>query len=157
MRKVEQIRIELSRQWIPFIYRDRIRSGRTRATSMEISQRENDVELHFTLLGIELKVGRRRIACPDLASARYLRVFARIGCQTVAVPYDITKISPLADDLEVGWQRTLLLIDELAGDSKLSMSRLRSAVVKEIRSEIEEIGPGEYMPEFRQSTGQSNY
>jgi hypothetical protein len=98
-------------------------------------------------LGIELKIAKRRIACPDLATARYLRVFARIGCRKIAVPYDISRISLLADELETAWQNTLLLL----GDTS---ARARSNLIKSMRTEINEIGPGNAMPEFRQSTRQ---
>jgi hypothetical protein len=54
---------------------------------------------------IELKVGRQRMLCPDLATARYLAVFARLGAKAIAIPYDITKISQIADELESSWHR----------------------------------------------------
>ncbi|MEP6900767.1 MAG: hypothetical protein ABJA66_03395, partial [Actinomycetota bacterium] len=110
-----------------------------------------------TLLGIELKIGNKRFSCPDLSTARYLQVFARIGCQEVAIPYDITKISMLADELEIAWHKTLLFFEELT-KSKIASAkgRMRSGLIKEIRMEIEEIGAGSLMPEFRQSTKQRN-
>ncbi len=76
------------------------------------------VVIQHTLLGVELKLGRKRLLCPDLATARYLSVFARIGCQDVAVPYDITKISHLADELESSWYRMLLLADQEAKEQR---------------------------------------
>jgi hypothetical protein len=121
---------------------------------MPIPGRENEAEILHTLLGIELKVGKRRIACPDLATARYLRVFARLGCGTVAIPYDITKVSPLADELEVAWQRLKLLIEAEVGHNPAAASRLRSLLVKMVRGAIGAIGAGEVMPEFKQSTRQ---
>lgn len=133
--------------WLPVIYAEKVRSQRTRAVEMEIPERENQVEILYTLLGIELKAGKRRIGCPDLATARYLRVFARIGCRRVAVPYDITKISVLADELETAWQKAML-------HTANKPPRLRSALVKAMRAEINDAGAGEAMPEFRQSTRQ---
>ena len=136
--------------WIPAIYRDKVRTQRTRSYEMEIPERENLAEILFTLLGIELKVGKRRFACPDLATARYLQTFARLGCRSVAVPYDITKISVLADELEVAWHR-LLLINEQNNTGKTSrtIGRSRSLVLGWVRGEIAEIGAGEKMPEFK--------
>lgn len=146
---------QLGEQWIPKIYEDKVRSQRTRAVAMAISARENRVEIFYTLLGIELKAGKRRIACPDLATARYLRVFARLGCRRVAVPYNITKISPLADELETAWQRAVLLTEVASEElSPTAASRLRSALVREIRNAVEDIGAGDIMPEFIQSTRQ---
>ena len=114
-------------------------------------------EIQHTLLGVELKVGNKRLSCPDLSTARYLQVFARLGCAEIAVPYDITKISHRADELESAWQRTLLLFEEAAGDkTPQAKGKLRAGLIKEIRHEIDEIGAGALMPEFRQSTKQRN-
>jgi hypothetical protein len=122
---------------------------------MDIPPRENQVEINYTLLGIELKIGKKRLSCPDLATARYLQIFARIGCREIAVPYDITKIGPIADELEVSWQRgLLLLVNETAERSPRARSQFRSAFVREMRTEIESVGPGEAMPAFSRSTKQ---
>jgi hypothetical protein len=72
------------------------------------------------LLGVELKIGRRRVMCPDLATARYLSVFARTGNADFALPYDISQLSRLADALEFAWHRMLLLIDNVAENRSAS-------------------------------------
>src|SRR5262249_12510514 len=104
-----------------------------------------------TLLGIELKVGKVRLLCPDLATARYLSVFARLGCEVVAIPYDITQISWIADELESSWQRMMLLADH---STKNRSSRLRSMVrrclLKEVSASIQQAGGGSQFPEFSQ-------
>jgi hypothetical protein len=143
----QDIKDTLAENWIPNIYNVRVRSDRTRAYSLNVPQKENVAEIQYTLLGIELKVGRRRFACPDLATARYLRVFARIGCRGFAVPYDITRISSVADELEMAWQRSLMLL-------KGAETVMRSAIVKAMRIEIAAIGPGEPMPLFDRETRQ---
>ena len=101
-----QVKAELGDAWLPHIYRERIRSRRTRAYHFAGLTSSSRVEIQHTLLGVELKIGRRRLLCPDLATARYLAVFARAGCPDFAVPYDITKISQLADELEWVGQRS---------------------------------------------------
>src|SRR5712692_9079106 len=108
---VEQIEAQLGDEWMGRIYRERILNMRTRAYEFASIRNGATPETHHTLLGIELKVGRRRILCPDLATARYLAVFARIGCKAVAIPYDITMISQAADELESAWHQMLLLVD----------------------------------------------
>lgn len=150
-----QVKAELADAWLPHIYRERIRSKRTRAYHFAGLTSGTRVVIQHTLLGVELKVGRRRLLCPDLATARYLSVFARAACPDVAVPYDITKISQLADELESSWQRMLLLADyHAAGKSDAFKTRIRRALVKEIRAEISAAGAGTSMPEFKQSTKQ---
>ena len=121
-------------------------AGQTRA-------KQTTPEIQHTLLGIELKVGQQRMLCPDLATARYLAVFARAGCEAVAIPYDITKISHLADELESSWHRMLLLADSLAGNrSEAFATRVRSLLIGKVRDEIAVAGAGTRIPEFKQST-----
>jgi hypothetical protein len=103
-----------------------------------------------TLLGIELKVGNRRLLCPDLATARYLSVFARVGCDVIAVPYDITQISWIADELESSWHRMMLLIDHLtAGRSARLRAMVRRRLIEETKNAIASLGAGSKFPEFK--------
>lgn len=137
------------------VYAEKVRPLRTRSYELDVPARENDTAILHTLLGIELKVGRRRFACPDLATARYLSIFARIGCREFAIPYDITRISTIADELETVLQRSLLMLQtETEKLTTQQQKRRRSHLLKKIRTEITEIGPGEKMPEFKQSTKQ---
>jgi len=146
---------QLGETWLPRIYRERILKLRTRSYHFESVKGSPRVVIQHTLLGVELKIGRRRLLCPDLATARYLSLFARLGCQDVAVPYDITKISHLADELESSWYRMLLLVDQQArAESARFRGRLRGLLLAKIRTEIVEAGPGTRIPEFRQSTKQ---
>jgi hypothetical protein len=149
------IRDELGELWLPHIYRERILRLRTRSSHLEVPIRPVAVEIQHTLLGVELKTGRRRMMCPDLATARYLAVLARAGCRDVAVPYDITQISRLADELESSWHRMLLLIEKAAeGRSHSFQARLRTLVLNEVRAEITEAGAGTPVPQFNQNTKQ---
>jgi hypothetical protein len=150
-----RVKSELNDAWLPQIYRERIRKLRTRSYSFESLRGQTRVEIQHTLLGVELKTGKRRLLCPDLATARYLSVFARAGCESVAVPYDITRISRFADELESSWQRTQLLAAHVAtGKSEAFVSRLRKILASWIRDEVAEAGAGSAVPEFNQSTKQ---
>jgi hypothetical protein len=155
MEIVSKIKEALGENWLTVIYREKIRSLRTRAYRLDVAPREHAAEIQHTLLGVELKVGNKRLSCPDLSTARYLQVFARLGCKEIAIPYDITKISHLADELESSWQRTLLLFEEEAKNKTPQIKgKLRAGLIKEIRRELDEIGAGALIPEFRQSTKQ---
>lgn len=145
----------LGEAWPPEIYRRRVLTMRTRSHRLVAAKRNSPVEILHTLLGIELKIGRRRVSCPDLATARYLAVFAHLGCAEVAVPYDITQISRLADDLDSAWHRMLLLSEHSSrGRGKTYVSKVRTRVVGEARREIEEAGAGTPIPQFNQNTKQ---
>lgn len=149
----QEIRKLLGEAWLARIYRDRILKQRTRSFHFDIKGVPTRILIQHTLLGVELKLGRKRLLCPDLATARYLLVFARAGCQDVAVPYDITKISQLADELESSWYRMLLLVEQEARAKSTSFrSRVRGALVAEIRAAIAAAGAGTRIPEFKQST-----
>jgi hypothetical protein len=146
----------LGEAWLPRIYRERILKMRNRSHHLSLNaSRPAAVEIQHTLLGVELKVGRRRMSCPDLATARYLAVFARANCPDVAVPYDISRISGLADELESAWHRMLLLVERAAPDGNSAFrARLRNFLIREVRREVAEAGAGTAIPQFNQNTRQ---
>jgi len=152
---LDQVRADLAEDWLPELYEAKVRSQRTRAYLLDISRAESSPEIQYTLLGIELRIGKRRFACPDLATARYIRVFARLGCVEFAIPYDISKISRIADELETSWQRTLLVAAELTKRRPpRSAALIRKMLVTKMRDEIAAIGAGEPMPAFDTKTRQ---
>ena len=57
-------------------------------------------QILYTFLGFELKMGRTRLSCPDMSTARYLRIFAEIGMKQVKLPYDPSRVQLLATGLE---------------------------------------------------------
>ncbi|HEX8844873.1 MAG TPA: hypothetical protein VF791_09535 [Pyrinomonadaceae bacterium] len=152
---VEEIKAALDAVWFGRIYRERILQMRTRSHHLNLPAKGAGVEIQHTLLGVELKTGRNRMMCPDLATARYLAVFARLGCREVAVPYDISRISRLADELESSWHRMLLLVERAADKRKPAFrSRLRNLLIEDARREIEAAGAGTAVPQFNQNTKQ---
>ena len=150
--QADQIKSLLNESWLGQIYREQILKTRTRAYHFGVLPPRARVEVQHTLLGVELKVGRRRFLCPDLATARYLSVFARAACTDVAIPYDITQLSRIADELESAWHRMLLLIDHHVPESQ--RTRIRGQLIAKLRTEIVEAGAGAAAPEFKQSTKQ---
>lgn len=153
---VEHIAAEMGASWLPHIYRERILKMRTRAYSFPALSKQAQPEIQHTLLGIELKVGRHRMLCPDLATARYLAVFARTSSGAVAVPYDITTVSAIADELESSWHRMLLLADDVTRNANTAFrTRLRRQLVGKVSAEIAQAGAGRAVPEFKQSTKQN--
>src|SRR5881394_2412366 len=147
-----QIENTLGESWLPRIY-DRILKTRTRSYQFPPLPKTASPQIHHTLLGIELKVGRRRMLCPDLATARYLSVFARIGCRAVAIPYDITRISLIADELDSSWHRMLLISDRLTADRDAAFrARIQRQLIGKVRDEIARVGAGPRVPEFKQRT-----
>jgi hypothetical protein len=150
-----EIKETLGEEWLPRIYRERILTLRTRSHHLSIPSKTALIEVQHTLLGVELKIGRWRGLCPDLATARYLSIFARARCPDVAVPYDISLISRLAEDLEASWRRMLHLIGQVTEDRVPAFrSRLLGVLIDQISGEIQLAGAGTAIPQFNQNTKQ---
>ncbi|MFQ5740324.1 MAG: hypothetical protein ACE5JX_15055 [Acidobacteriota bacterium] len=68
-----------------------------------------------TLLGFEVKLGRKRITCPDIVSARYLKIFGEIGMKSIRIPHDPSRTAILVAGLEyaLGHIKELLLAQPL--------------------------------------------
>lgn len=157
--RAEDVVAEIQRQLgdlaIDVIYRTKILSQRTRQYELQATARNARVEVLHTLLGIELKIGNRRLLCPDLATARYLSIFARLGCEVIAVPYDITQISRIADELESSWHRTMLLIDHFTVDRSTRLRTvIRRRLIEDTLAKIVKLGAGTKFPQFNQKTRQ---
>ncbi|MGH9803057.1 MAG: hypothetical protein ACRD82_22055 [Blastocatellia bacterium] len=152
---VAEIKSVMGDQLISAIYRDRVRTIRTRSYKLNAPAKKVEVEVMHTLLGVELKIAQRRLLCPDLATARYLSVFARLGVAEVAVPYDITQISRLADDLESSWFRMQMLVEHLAVErSERFRRKVGDGLIADQRQEVSALGAGPAIPEFNQNTKQ---
>lgn len=150
-----EIRATMGDSWLPAIYQERILRLRTRSYDFPPASKLSAPRIHHTLLGVELVIGRRRLLCPDLATARYLAVFARAGARSVAIPYEINRISLIADELESSWHRMLLLAESLTADLKPAFrTRLGNLLIAKVRQEIAAAGSGPRIPEFKRSTKQ---
>src|SRR5262245_24308977 len=157
--RVEDIAVEVKRQLgdqlISIIYRDRIRAMRTRSYRLDAPTKKVTIEIMHTLLGVELKIGNRRLSCPDLAMARYLSVFARLGLAEVRTPEDITRVSRLADDLESSCYRMLTLVEHLAIEQSARFrNKVLAILIEDERKGVIEAGAGPAIPQFNQNTKQ---
>lgn len=142
---------------LPKLYEQMVLSQRTRRFDLFRTpcRQMPAVQIQHTLLGIELKVGRRRLGCPDLATARYLSVFARLGVASVAVPYDISQLPQVADTFETAWQRMCLVVEQHLHILPVrARRRARQQFLDEIRQAIEALGAGAVRPTFVQTTRQ---
>ena len=76
----------------------------------------------YTFLGFELKAGRKRVTCPDMGTARYLKIFAEVGMCSIRIPYDPTQTLQFLSDLE----KCLEQIKELLLKEKLTKEQHQS-------------------------------
>ncbi len=91
-----------------------------------------------TLLGYEVKAGRKRITCPDLITARYLRAFAEIGLATVRIPYDPTVTQGMVSELE----SILETIRDAAGQGSDSCRRAYRRLRRQLQKAEQEQSTG---------------
>jgi len=80
------------------LYRDTVLTGPVRY--IDLLGRKHEPRILQTFLGFELQMGRRRLPCPDMVTARYLRVFAELGLPRIALPYRPTTTANLLPRLE---------------------------------------------------------
>jgi hypothetical protein len=80
------------------IYRQEVLSTKTR--TIHLLGRKSSARISNTLLGFEVKSSFKRIHCPDMVTARYLKLFTEIGCHSIKIPYDPTVTARLVPELE---------------------------------------------------------
>ena len=90
--------IEKTVKRIEAIYRDQVLEQRVRG--VDLLGRKCQPRMMYTFLGFELKMGRKRVTCPDVSTARYLMIFAEIGLERVQIPYDPSQTARLLPELE---------------------------------------------------------
>jgi hypothetical protein len=122
------------------IYKEQVLSGRTR--DVRLLGRKCEARMLRTFLGIEVKLGNRRITCPDLSTARYVKLFGELGIPSIRLPYDPTRTARLLPELESAVQT---ILDELrAGEpQKLKAARTFKEIRRQLRlAEEGKTGPG---------------
>jgi hypothetical protein len=79
-------------------YNQRVLSQKTR--TIRLLGRKCSAKILNTLLGFEVQASYKRIQCPDLVTARYLRLFSELGCHSIRLPYDPTLTAQLIPEFE---------------------------------------------------------
>ena len=79
-------------------YREKVIPVKTR--TIRLLGRKNPARIIHTLLGYEVQASYKRIQCPDLVTARYLRLFSELGCHSIKLPYDPTLTEQLIPGFE---------------------------------------------------------
>lgn len=79
-------------------YRTRVLTQDTR--TIRLLGKKGAARILHTLLGYEVQASFKRIQCPDLPTARYLKLFTELGCRTIKLPYDPTLTAELIPELE---------------------------------------------------------
>jgi hypothetical protein len=93
------------------VYRDKVLSQKTR--TIRLLGKKNPAKILHTLLGYEVQAAYKRIQCPDLVTARYIRLFSELGCHSIQLPYDPTLTAELIPELETTVDSFMLKIRSL--------------------------------------------
>lgn len=125
------------------LYSQHVLPGRTR--TVRLLGRKCSVQLMKTFLGYELKMGRKRVTCPDLTTARYLKIFAELGLKEVEIPYDPTRTAALLPDLREAYLQLNQRLEEKEGSSQqkqLAQRRLYARLRRALAGCREDRGRG---------------
>ena len=95
---LEIFRISKPAQELVETYHNRVLSQQTR--TIRLLGKKGSAKILHTLLGYEVQASYKRIQCPDLPTARYLKLFSELGCRSVKLPYDPTLTAELIPELE---------------------------------------------------------
>ena len=80
------------------IYRLRVLPVKTR--TIQLLGRKGPARITETLLGYEVQGSYKRFHCPDMVTARYLKLFLELGCRTIKLPYDPTITAAIIPAME---------------------------------------------------------
>jgi hypothetical protein len=80
------------------IYRQKVLLQKTR--TIRLLGKKSPAKILHTLLGYEVQASYKRIQCPDLVTARYIRLFSELGCHAIQLPYDPTLTAELIPEFE---------------------------------------------------------
>ena len=79
-------------------YKTEVLTKKTR--HIRLLGRKSPARILNTLLGFEVQASYKRIQCPDLVTARYIRLFSELGCHSIMLPYDPTLTAKLIPQFE---------------------------------------------------------
>jgi len=93
------------------IYHCQVLTQKTR--TIRLLGRKSPARIIHTLLGYEVQASYKRIQCPDLVTAQYLRIFSELGCHSIKLPYDPTVTARLVPELEAALESVYLTVNQL--------------------------------------------
>jgi hypothetical protein len=108
------------------IYRREVLPQKTR--TVRLLGTKCSADILQTLLGYEVQAQRKRIQCPDLVTARYLKLFSEIGCHTIRLPYDPTLTARIIPVMEAAYENIFKTVARIFPDD----TRLRQYVLQKI-------------------------
>ena len=116
------------------IYRQDVLPAKTR--TIPLLGRKTSAKIIHSLLGYEVQASYKRIHCPDLVTARYLKLFTELGCRRIRLPYDPTLTEELIPELESAQERLIKGIRGLFPKSRPLQVYVLQNVYSLVRSQL---------------------
>ena len=116
------------------LYRQKVLTQQTR--TIRLLGKKNPARIMHTLLGFEVQACYKRIHCPDMVTARYLRLFSELGCHSIKLPYDPTHTADLIPQFEAMLGRIAGRIRELFPQDRQTQRYVFQKVYAIIRSQL---------------------
>ena len=116
------------------LYRREVLTRQTR--SIRLLGRKNSAKIIHTLLGFEVQACYKRIQCPDLVTARYIRLFSELGCSSIKLPYDPTRTAQVIPQFEAMLDRVADCIRELFPQDRQTQRYVFQKVFSIIRRQL---------------------
>lgn len=118
------------------LHRDAIEGHKIRV--VRLIGRRCEPEIFNTFLGFEIIAAGKRITCPDMTTARYLRMFTEIGLKEVKIPYDVTRTREKLEGLERAFESLKLILNFFTDQllDKAEKNRFMNSVYGALRQEI---------------------
>ena len=118
------------------MYRRDVLSEKTR--TVRLVGVKSDAKIIQSLLGYEVQARHKRINCPDLVTARYLKLFSELGCHSIRLPYDPTSTARLIPLMEQAFQRVKDTVDEIFPENpklqQYTLQKIYTIIRNELRS-----------------------
>jgi len=106
------------------IYADKVVIERNR--SISLWGRKCQPQIIYTLLGYEVKAGKKRITCPDTVTARYLSLFSALALESVPLPSTLTVTASILPEPEAIMESIKEDIRARESDQKNAQKLLRA-------------------------------
>jgi hypothetical protein len=118
------------------IYQLKVRTQKTR--TIRLLGRKSSAKIIHTLLGYELQASYKRIQCPDLVTARYLKIFSELGCHSIHLPYDPTVTAKLIPEFENSIEGVHRKVREIFSNNgriqKYAIQKIYSIIRQQLKS-----------------------
>ncbi len=115
-------------------YRQQVLPVKTR--TIHLIGKKGPARIITTLLGFEVKSSYKRIHCPDMVTARYLKLFSELGCHSVKLPYDPTVTARLVPQFELAVTRIDEGVRSLFPESRTLQAYVLRKVYEILRGQL---------------------